>query len=96
MHHAWLGVFKVRVCIIEPVFIEKQQCPRVIDPELLTVPVERGCDPEGCLIVVGCLLHFAIGTICIAKEMVRVAGPKLIAFIQKETDCSGCGIVFKQ
>ena len=82
-----LGVFDVSVCIVELVVAKKELRQAVMDPKPDIVPVETGCDPEGCLVVVNCLLCLALVVIYDAKETVRSADLELIAFVRKEIDC---------
>ena len=75
-----LSPFNVSMCIIEPVFVEKQQRQPVMNPKQGLVPVERRCDSEGRLEMVNGLLPLALGTIYLAKNTMRFADQKLFAF----------------
>ena len=55
-------------------------------------PTERGGDPEGCLVVVDCLLYIASRTTYVAEDTVTVTDTKLIAFALEEVDCFECGL----
>ena len=54
-----LGTFDVSVCIVKPIFAERQLRQVEMVPEQVIVPVERGCDFEGCLVVIDGLFRFA-------------------------------------
>ena len=78
------------VRIVESVFAEKQLCQEVMIPKERSGPIERGCDPDGCLEVFDCLLRLAPDEIYPATGTVIVADRKLIASI-REIDRSQCG-----
>jgi len=59
-----------------------------MDPKQLMIPVEGGCDSNGFLEMVNCLVSIALGSMYPAENMVRLAGLILIAFLRDETDCA--------
>jgi hypothetical protein len=46
------------------------------------VPVERGCDSEGYLEMVDGLVSLALGTVNLAKNAIRIAGPEFSARVK--------------
>ena len=77
--------------VVEPAVGETQLYQGSEDPKLLIMPVERGCDPEGSLELVDCLLHFSLGIMYVAEDAVRTADSEFFAFIREQLDRSGCG-----
>ena len=57
----------------------------------LVVPAESRCDFEGYLEIVNGLLHVALGSIYVAKNMVTLADVEFLAFLREEIKCTGCG-----
>ena len=55
------------------------------------LPVESGCDLEGCFEVSDGLFRLAPRTTYVAKDTVASASQKSIAPIGEEMDCFGCG-----
>jgi len=91
-----LGVSEVSICVVEPVFVEKQSRQGVTNPKQLVVPAERGRNSEGYFVMVSGLLCSAPGRIYIAQTTVTSADQKLIAFLGEKINCAGrgfrCGI----
>lgn len=56
----------------------------------LVLPVERGCDPEGCFKVVDRAFFFALGSVDIAKNAAGLTDKKFLTFLWKEFDSVGC------
>ena len=50
------------------------------------VPAEKGCAPEGCLVVVDGLIYLALGAIYITEEAITTANRKLFVFLREEID----------
>ena len=76
--HVRLGLFDVGLSIVELVFTTKQSRKGAMSPRQLTVPVEAGCDSEGCLEMVDSFLPFSLRMIRIAKP-VSICPTELLA-----------------
>ena len=50
------------------------------------LPVGRGCDLEGYLEIMDCLLFFALGSVYIAKNTMKVTDQMDFAFLWEEID----------
>src|ERR1700753_2787862 len=85
-----LCLFDVGMSIVELIFIVTQHCQGEVNPKLLIMPVGRGCDPEGDLVMMDRLLPLALGIIYAAKNAMRNADPKFLALPQREVDRAIC------
>jgi len=70
-------------------FSQIHLCQGVMNPKQVVVHVERGSELEGCLVMADGLPFVSLGTMCIAKETVAFADPRLLALIQGEIDRAG-------
>ena len=62
------GAFDVNVRIVEPAFVTKQPRQVVMNLKQHTVPVGRGRDFEGHLVLVNSFLRLALGSVYIAED----------------------------
>ena len=85
-------MLNVSMCVAEPASVEKQLCQLEMVPELFVGPVERGCDPESCLVVVDRLLRLMFVGIYFTEEAMAFTDPELIAFASGEIERPGYGI----
>ena len=76
-----LGAFNVNLCIVGPVFTTKQ----------VIVPIKRGRDSDGHLIMVNTLLYLALGSVNLAESTMRFADQVFSIFPCEEIDCAECG-----
>ena len=78
------------MCIIKPAPNKECFHQAVMVPKLFILPVQRGCYCEGCLKMVGGLLHLKLFMVYVAKGTVVMAGKGWFMFAQGEIDCLGC------
>ena len=89
--HVQLGAFDVSLCVVELAFPSKQLRQGVVNPERMIAQIEKGCNFEGYLEMVGGLLLVVLETIYVAKNSVAPADLKLLAFLW-EINRTACGV----
>lgn len=87
--HVRLITFEVSVCVVEPAFVNRQLRQGIMDPKQLAVPVGRRGEFESRFEMLNGLPYLALGSIYFAKETVRSAEAKWIAFLRDKAGTCG-------